>query len=130
MNYRAWSNHQRKRDGHLGVVSISSSTAVLFNISFLNVCFQLQLECRQNIINRALKYSRQQGGGKAKFVLEKDATFMQDDATAKFLQFQKHLESLQDEDALVLKDHDQVCTCTYNIHHSGIHTQQTHTAMC
>ena len=73
---------------------------------FLNL--QLQLECRQNVINRALKYARQGGSGKQKFVVEKQSTFTADDAVTRFLQFQKHLQSLDSEDALVLKEHDQV----------------------
>ncbi|XP_072038105.1 NBAS subunit of NRZ tethering complex-like [Amphiura filiformis] len=89
--------------------------AFVADVVFSTKSFErLELECRQNIINRALKYSRQQGGGgKPKFVIEKDATFMPDNAASKFLQFQQHLESLQDEDALVLKEHDQKHSTSY-----------------
>ena len=60
------------------------------------------------MITRALKYARQQGGGKQKFVLEKGAAFSVDDAITKLLQFQKHLQSLQEDGALVLKEQDKV----------------------
>ncbi|PIK59423.1 putative neuroblastoma-amplified sequence [Apostichopus japonicus] len=66
----------------------------------------LELECRQNIIGRALKYTRQKGGSKQKFVSE----VSEDEMTAicgRFQHYQKHLQSLVNESVLELKKIDE-----------------------
>ncbi|KAJ8029007.1 Neuroblastoma-amplified sequence [Holothuria leucospilota] len=84
---------------------------ILFSQTSLQM---LELECRQNIIGRALKYAKQKGGSKQKFVA--DTSEEEVAAICKtFQQYQRHLQSLQTDSVLDLKEIDkEKGTCYYS----------------
>ena len=83
------------------------SNKVLTNNPFIySLNEQLELECRQNIVSRALKFSRQQSG-KQKLAAG-SGSFTADWAAEKIQQYLRHLQSLESDGVQALLEYDKV----------------------
>ncbi|XP_041464544.1 neuroblastoma-amplified sequence-like [Lytechinus variegatus] len=67
---------------------------------------KLSLECRQNLVSRAIKFAKQQGSGKQKFAGETSENIVE--STIQTLQlYQKHLQTLNTEGMFQIRQFDQ-----------------------
>ncbi|XP_022105886.1 neuroblastoma-amplified sequence-like [Acanthaster planci] len=89
-------------------------TAFIANVVFREKSIQkLDLECRQNVANRALKFSRQQSG-KHKLAAA-TGNFTLDLAMEKLQQYVRHLQSLESEGVQALIQYDQEMSTSYTV---------------
>ncbi|XP_038071968.1 neuroblastoma-amplified sequence-like, partial [Patiria miniata] len=95
-------------------LSPADFTAFIASVVFNEKSIQkLELECRQKIVNRALKFSRQQSG-KQKLAAS-TGSFKLESAVEKLQQYVRHLQSLESEGVEELIQYDKDKSSSYTV---------------
>ncbi|XP_072167418.1 NBAS subunit of NRZ tethering complex-like [Diadema setosum] len=106
-NSADWQHRYEACGEFFGRLTLSDFLDLISRIVFSQKSLdKLPLDCRQNIISRALKFTRQQGSGKQKFSGESSENDLEA-GIQQLQQYQKHLQTLTTEGALKIKQFDE-----------------------